>query len=271
VISPTSFDLAAYGFALLAGILSVLSPCVLPLLPIVLGSAVAGHRFGAIALAVGLALSFVVVGLFVATIGFSLGLDGDLFRRIGAVLLLIFGLMMLFPAWQTRATAVLASVGQSVGASISASVGSRFGGGLQQRVQDFRPVGLAGQFALGLLLGLIWSPCVGPTLGAAATLAAQRQNLAAVAALMLIFGIGASLPLLVIGLVLGRVREDRQPAMAAGGWRRSGLIAGRIGKALLGILLIVIALLILSGHDRQLEALLVDWSPAWLTALTTRF
>lgn len=263
MISSTSFDLAAYGFALLGGILSVLSPCVLPLLPIVLGSAVAGHRFGAIALAVGLALSFVIVGLFVATIGFSLGLDGGLFRRIGAVLLLMFGLLMLFPAWQTRASAALATVGQSVGASL----GGRFGGGLQQRAQDFRPVGLAGQFTLGLLLGLIWSPCVGPTLGAAATLAAQRQNLAAVAVLMLIFGIGASLPLLAIGLMLGRVRADRQPAQVAAQWR----MAGRIGKVLLGGLLIVIALLILSGHDRQVEAQLVDWSPAWLTALTTRF
>ena len=63
------------GLALLAGVLSTLSPCVLPILPMVLGAAVSEHRFGPAALAAGLTLSFVAIGLFVATIGFSLGLD----------------------------------------------------------------------------------------------------------------------------------------------------------------------------------------------------
>jgi cytochrome c biogenesis protein CcdA len=256
-VNAPAIDLAAYGFALLAGILSVLSPCVLPLLPIVFGSAVAAHRFGALALAVGLALSFVLIGLFVATIGFSLGLDGELFRRIGAVLLLLFGVLLLVPGLQARATSLLGCIS--------------LGDPLQERVQAFQPAGVTGQFFLGLLLGLVWSPCVGPTLGAAATLAAQRQDLAAVALLMLIFGIGSSLPLLAIGFVLGRVGAQDSAAPHAGHWRRSGVIAGRIGKPLLGVLLVALAILILSGHDRQVETWLVDWSPAWLTALTTRF
>lgn len=253
-MTTLAFDLPAYGFGLLAGILSILSPCVLPLLPIVLGGALAAHRFGALALAAGLALSFVLVGLFVATIGFSLGLDGDLFRRIAAVLLLVFGLLMLMPSWQTRMIAMLGRLGTALG-----------GDRLQQRVQNYAPVGIAGQFALGLLLGVIWSPCVGPTLGAAATLAAQRQNLGAVAAMMVVFGIGASLPLLAIGLTLGRLSR-RQAGTAA--WLRA---LGRVGKRLLGVLLIAVALSILSGYDRLVEARLVDWSPAWLTSLTTHF
>lgn len=254
------FDLAAYGFGLLAGILTVLSPCVLPLLPIVFGSALAAHRFGAVALAIGLALSFVLVGLFVATIGFSLGIDVDLFRRLGAVLLLLFGLALLFPSWQARAAIVFGHLpGRALGAD------------LQRRAQDYRPVGFGGQLALGLLLGVIWTPCVGPTLGVAATLAAQRQDLAAVAAMMLVFGIGASLPLLALGLILGHLRGSERDGDAAHRWRRSGLWAGRVGKSLLGFLLILVALLILSGRDRQIEAQLVAWSPAWLTDLTTRY
>jgi len=257
------FTFAAYGFGFLAGILSILSPCVLPLLPIVLGSALGAHRLGAVALSLGLALSFVIVGLFIATIGFSLGLDGDLFRRIGAVLLLVFGCLMLFPGLQARATALLGRL-----------PGIGLGARLQDGVQAYRPAGIGGQLALGLLLGLVWSPCVGPTLGAAATLAAQRQDLASVAAMMLVFGIGASLPLLVIGLGLGYWREHAGTRAKSGqrtNWRRAGLVAGRFGKSLLGILLLLLGLLILSGHDRQIEAQLVNWSPAWLAALTTRF
>ena len=68
------------GLALLAGILSTLSPCVLPLIPIVLGAALGRHRFGPVALAAGLALSFVAIGLFVATIGFAAGLGQEVFR-----------------------------------------------------------------------------------------------------------------------------------------------------------------------------------------------
>ncbi|HVJ41664.1 MAG TPA: cytochrome c biogenesis CcdA family protein [Dongiaceae bacterium] len=255
-----NFDLAAYGFGLLAGILTVLSPCVLPLLPIVFGSALAAHRFGAVALSLGLALSFVAVGLFVATIGFSLGLDGELFRRIGALLLLIFGLAMLFPTWQALAAVAFGHL-----------PGRAFGDRLQHHLQDYRPVGAAGQLVLGLLLGAVWSPCVGPTLGAAATLAAQRQNLTAVAAMMLVFGLGASLPLLAIGLAVGRLRRARPGGKAGRDWRRSALWAGRIGKSVLGCLLILVALLILSGRDRQIESQLVAWSPDWLTELTTRY
>ena len=73
-----------FGLAFLAGILSVLSPCVLPLLPLVLGAAASEHRLGPAALAAGLALSFVAIGLFVATVGFAVGLDGDVFRTVAA-------------------------------------------------------------------------------------------------------------------------------------------------------------------------------------------
>ena len=71
------------GIALLAGILSTLSPCVLPLIPIVLGVAVSEHRLGALALAIGLAVSFVAIGLFIATVGCGIGLDAGHLRALG--------------------------------------------------------------------------------------------------------------------------------------------------------------------------------------------
>ncbi|TAK48460.1 MAG: cytochrome c biogenesis protein CcdA [Xanthobacteraceae bacterium] len=233
-------------FALLAGILSTLSPCVLPLLPLVLGAAVSEHRFGPVVLAAGLAVSFVAIGLFVATVGFSIGLDADVLRAAAALLLLVIGLVLMVPQLQTRVAVA--------GGFVSNWTDDRFGG--------FARSGLKGQFAVGLLLGAVWSPCVGPTLGAASVLAAQGKDLGQVATVMAAFGVGAALPLLLLGLVSSDVMLR---------WRDKLARAGQGGKAILGALLVAIALLSLTGLDRKLEALLVDLSPTWLTQLTTRF
>jgi len=94
--------MSSYGLALIAGLLTALSPCVLPLIPIVIGTAIGEHRLGPVALAAGLGLSFVVVGLFVATIGFAAGLDQDLFRSVAAILLIVVGGVLLMPRLQAR-------------------------------------------------------------------------------------------------------------------------------------------------------------------------
>ena len=117
----------------------------------------------------------------------------------------------------------------------------------------FAAGGLSGQFLVGLLLGVVWSPCVGPTLGAASILAAKGENLGQVAITMIAFGIGAAVPLIAIGL-LSREALSR--------WRGRLMEAGKGGKALLGALLIAIGLLVATGLDKRLETLLVDASPA---------
>ena len=238
--------MATLGLALFAGILSTLSPCVLPILPLVLGAAVGEHRLGPAALAGGLALSFVVIGLFVALFGFAIGLDQEVFRAFAAVLLILIGGVLMLPRLQAQ-IAVAAG-------PISNWTQSRAGG--------FSTGGLGGQFLLGLLLGAVWSPCVGPTLGAASLLAARGENIGTVALTMIAFGIGAALPLLLLGLL------SREALLR---WRDRLMAAGKGGKALLGALLLAIGVLILSGLDKRLEAILVDASPAWLTNLTTRF
>jgi cytochrome c-type biogenesis protein len=233
-------------FALIAGILSTLSPCVLPLLPIILVTAVSEHRLGPLALASGLALSFVAVGMFIATIGYGIGLDAGFFRIIAATMLVALGVILLVPQLQTQIAAAASP--------ISGWTEERFGG--------IETAGLSGQFALGLLLGAVWSPCVGPTLGAASVLAAQGQDLAQVALVMLAFGLGAALPLLLLGLL------SRDTLMR---WRGRLLDAGKGGKLVLGGLLVVVGVMILSGLDKRVEAALVEASPAWLTEITTRF
>src|SRR3954466_11237372 len=88
--------------AFVAGVLSILSPCVLPILPVVLGAAASQHRWGPGALALGLSLSFVAIGLFLATIGQAIGLDADRLRVLGAALLIAIGTVLLLPALQMR-------------------------------------------------------------------------------------------------------------------------------------------------------------------------
>lgn len=238
------FGLGTYAISVAAGTLSTLSPCVLPLIPILLGTALAAHRLGPYALAAGLSLSFAVVGILLASIGASLGLDPGVFRNVAAVLLIGFALVLLSSWLQERfagAASGLSGAGNSLLARIS----------LQ---------GLSGQFVLGLLLGVVWSPCVGPTLGAAITLASQGQDLARVSLVMLLFGLGAGLPLVLIGLLsrqaLGRVRGRL-------------LAAGKLGKQVLGGVMLALGVLILTGADKAFEAWVLNVAPDWLVNLTT--
>ncbi|ETR79377.1 cytochrome C biogenesis protein [Afipia sp. P52-10] len=232
--------------AFLAGVLSILSPCVLPLVPIVLGAAVSEHRFGPAALAVGLAISFVAIGMFVATVGFAIGLDGAFFRMVGGALLTSLGLVLLVPRFQV--------VFATAAGPVSDWTERRFGG--------FSQKGLSGQFGLGLLLGAVWSPCVGPTLGAASVLAAQGEDLGHVALTMGTFGLGAALPLLALGLL------SREAILR---WRGRMLSAGSGMKAALGAMLLAAGVLVLTGLDKVLEAAMIRSAPSWLIDLTTRF
>jgi cytochrome c-type biogenesis protein len=234
------------ALAFAAGLLSILSPCVLPLVPIVLGTAIIAHPLGAVALAAGLSLSFTVLGLLLALVGFGLGIDAGMFRVAAAAIMIGLGAVLLVPAWQARLAAA--------GGPISDWADRRFGG--------LASSGLAGQFAVGLLLGAVWSPCVGPTLGAASLLASQGHDLLRVALTMAVFGIGAALPLILLGLL------SRATLM---GVRSRLMSAGKLGKGLLGATFIVIGVAIVSGADKRIEAALVAASPPWLTELTTSF
>jgi cytochrome c-type biogenesis protein len=232
--------------AALAGVLSTLSPCVLPILPIVLGAAAGEHRHGPLALAAGLALSFVAIGLFIATVGFSIGLTGDVFRIAAAVLMILIGVVLLVPQFSMRL----------------AAAGGPAGNWVEQRFGGFSTTGLSGQFAVGLLLGAVWSPCVGPTLGAASVLAAKGESLGQVTLTMLAFGVGAGLPLILLGML------SREALLR---WRNKMMSAGSRGKMIFGAVLLAAGLLVLTGLDKKVEAALVEASPEWLTVLTTRF
>ncbi len=240
------FGIGSYGFGLLAGLLSTLSPCVLPILPILLGSATAAHPRSPLALAGGLALSYAVIGTLIASLGASIGLDATIFRNVGAVILGVLGLVLMSTSLQQRFATATSGIGDA-GNNLISSLNLN---------------GLGGQFVIGLALGVVWSPCVGPTLGAAIVLASQGSHLPQVALLMGIFGVGAALPVIILAYL------SRTVMMKV---RGSLMQAGKTGKLILGFIMLAIAAMILSGADKPLESWLVQISPEWLTELTTRF
>lgn len=240
------FGLGSYGIGLLAGLLTTLSPCVLPIIPILLGSAANAYRQAPLALAGGLAISYAIIGTALAWAGSALNWDTSIFRSAGAVLLGLLGLVLMSTSLQQRFATATSGIGNA---------GS-------QLLSRMALGGLWGQFAIGLVLGVVWTPCVGPTLGAAVLLASRGTHLPQVALLMGIFGLGAALPVVALAYV-------SRAAMLK--MRRNLLQAGKTGKIILGAMMIVVAVMILSGLDQSIQGWLVNRSPAWLTQLTTRF
>jgi cytochrome c-type biogenesis protein len=215
-------------------------------LPIVLATAGSQTKWGPVALGLGVVLSFVTVGLFVALVGFSIGLNGHFFRTIAAAILVFLGLVLLIPSLQNRIS-LLAS-------PLSAWAQNRMGG--------ISSGGVLGQFGVGLLLGTVWSPCVGPTLGAASLLASRGKDIFQVALTMSAFAIGVGIPLVIIGMLSRSVLQKSRGTLMS---------ASSKFKSVLGIILVILGTLIISGYDKHVEAALVEASPDWLTNLTTKF
>lgn len=236
--------MVALALSLVAGLLTSLSPCVLPALPIVVAGAGARHRAGPLALAAGLVVSFTVVGVTLAAAGQAIGLDGVWLRRVAAGALVAAGAVLLSERLQTRLSLRLAPLA----------------GWAARRAGAGDSGGLGAQFGLGALLGALWSPCTGPTLGAAVGLAAQG-GIGRASLLMVVFGIGAATPLLAAAYA-ARAFGDRLPALRA---------FGGAGKPAFGAVLLVVGAAVLFGADRRVEAILLDRLPAGWIELLTRF
>jgi len=233
---------AILGF--FAGTLSVLSPCVLPLLPIVVASALQRHRYRPLALAGGLVLTSAATGLAFASLGFAVGVDRETMRTVAAALMLLAGLLLLVPRLQEAAARAAAPLARGANA-----------------LTGWPTPGLGGQFVFGLFLGAVWTPCTGPTLAAAVTLAARSEDLIHAGAVMLCFGIGAVVPVLGIAYGSRRVLAAREASLAR---------VAAFGRPVMGVLLLLVGVLTFSGTDKAIEAWLVAQMPDWLVDLTTR-
>ena len=236
--------MTAYVLSIFAGILTSISPCVLPALPLIVGSAAQQHRHAPLALAFGLVASFTTIGIFLSTIGIGLGIDQSVIRSVAAIILVIFGLILLVPKLQEGFQKLVSPLVQLANNKLSTG--------------KFQ--GLGGQFGLGMLLGAVWSPCVGPTLGGAIGLASQSGGLPQASMMMLLFGIGSAIPLLFIAYGSRKIFLLNRNRL---------LQAGLIAKPLLGIVLLIVGTAIYLGWDKVAETYLLNSLPeAWINLIT---
>lgn len=234
------------ALAFIAGLVTILNPCVLPLIPILIGSALGKSRLGPLALAAGLVTSFTLFGFTVIAFGYSIGLNEQLVRIFAGALLIVAGAVLLVPRAQTALSAVAAPI-------------SNFG---NQRLAKLGGDGAGGQFAVGLLLGIVWAPCVGPTLGVAIAAASQGESLISSFFIFLIFGLGVATSILVFAYGSRKALGDRRQTMVT---------LAKYGKPLFGIALLLVGLMVVSGLDKAIEAALLNILPESIIAFTTRF
>lgn len=230
----------------LAGLLTLINPCVLPVLPIVLATALQAGRTGPVVLAAGMSVSFVIVGMTIAVFGRALGIDDQVIAQAGAVLMMVFGVVLLVPRFaESFATA-------------TAGVSARADAGLD----DIDRTGLKGQFLGGLLLGAVWVPCVGPTLGGAIALASSGENLLWAAMTMLSFALGISTIIVLLAYGAQNAIKARRD------WMRS--ISGK-ARPIMGVIFVLVGLALLLNFHKYAEIWLLDRLPFWLQDLSVRF
>jgi len=225
--------------AFLAGIVTVLSPCVLPLLPVILASSVQEGRLRPWGVLAGFVLSFSFITLFLATLVGRLGIQPDTVRFASGLILLAAGIVLAVPRfghWFELRTAGVANVAVRLPAENN---------------------GLAGGFALGAGLGLAWTPCVGPIMAAVITLALNQTVTGGAVAVTLAYAIGTAIP-------MAAVIFGGRSLVARIGWirRHTDLV-----RTIFGGLLILAAVFVLTGFDRTIQTWLLRTFPNWETSL----
>lgn len=233
-------------FGYIAGLLTLLNPCVLPVLPVVLITALNTHKLGTLYLCAGLCLTFVTVGLFVASLGPTLGIDDVVISRTASFMMIAFGLILLLPSLGQRFAVAAAGASNT----------------LQVKTATYNGQGLTGQFVTGALLGAVWTPCIGPTLGGAIALASSGNNILWASFIMLSFALGVSTVILVLGAFSREAlmrNRDRMQALS------------QMARPIMGGLLVFIGVFLLLGLHYTIERWAIEYLPYWFQDLSITF
>jgi len=234
-----SISTLSVQIAILAGLLTVLSPCVLPILPVLIGRSLHSHRYGPVAIVIGLVGGFAVAGSLLGISASWLTGVANFLRYVAIAVLLGLGILALFPKWSYALFSYL---------PVQRWTQER----LAQSATPKEPrSGLWGEFWLGTQLGLLWTPCAGPVLGGILVLAAVHHQVMSAFSLLLAYGLGAAIPLLVIAYG-GRTLTQRLL-----GLRSHSLMLQKVG----GIVVILSAIAISLGWDVQIQLWLAPFFP----------
>jgi cytochrome c biogenesis protein CcdA len=224
------------ALALLAGIVTIAAPCTLPVLPILLGASVGQNgRARPAMIALGFVVSFSAVALLLGAITRIFDFDPTVLRSAAAILLLGFGLLMIWPApfeW------------------LSIRFSGLLNRGSDRNVQSRQ--GMIGGFVLGTTLGLVWTPCAGPVLGSILTLVATSRDIAWAGVLLVVYAIGAALPMLAIAYG-GQAVTTRIRSIAR--------LAPRLQQAF-GVVVIAFAVAAYFQYDTLIVARLTSFYPS---------
>lgn len=219
-------------FAFVAGAATALSPCVLPVLPVVLSAGLTGGRRRPLGVVTGLTLSFAFAIVALVYVIDALGLPDDLLRNVAIAVLAGFGVALLVPALAAR---VEAWISRLVPAPRRRASGEGFGSGL----------------LVGLSLGFVYAPCAGPILAGVITVSASQPFTGGRLGVALAYAVGS-------GVVLY--------ALLVGGRRLTGRIARHAGRLqmAMGATMVAVALLMLADYDTRFQTAIADDLPSFL-------
>lgn len=219
----------AIGLAILGGMVTVFSPCILPILPVVIGRSLQTHRYGPIALVAGTMSGFAIAGSLLGVASLWLTGLANFMRILAIAILLLLGLLSLFPKLNYLLLSKL-------------------------RLPKFpepERINLAGEFLLGSQLGLLWTPCAGSVLGSILVLAATEQEVFSAFILLICYGFGAGIPMLLLAYA------SRYFSKSFLKLRKHSAILQRIG----GLLISLTAIAIILGWDVKVQLWLAPLFP----------
>jgi cytochrome c-type biogenesis protein len=223
-ITPLTFS-----FALGGGLLTILSPCVLPVIPLVLGRSFKSHQFGPVMLVLGLVSGFAAIGSLLGVASSWFVDFANILRNVAVGLLFGLGLLAIFPKLSYWIVSYL-----------------QFGKSWEPQTP-----GLCSEFWIGTQLGLLWTPCAGPALGSILVLAAVKHEVLGALALLTVYGLGAGIPLLAIAYSSRQIGNS---------WRRLLPYTGTLQRVG-GISMAGTAISILLGWDVAIQLWLAPLFP----------
>jgi cytochrome c biogenesis protein CcdA/thiol-disulfide isomerase/thioredoxin len=248
--------LVLLAFAFVSGVITILSPCILPVLPIVLSGGIGGGKARPFGVLAGFVASFTVFTLTLSAIVRALGIPADALRVVAVVLIAVFGIVMLVPQLRNGFELLTSRIASRGSKTSSVAVGQPMAGRAGQAA--VHQAGFWSGTVVGLSLGLVWTPCVGPIMASVISLALTQQVRGDSVFITLAYTLGTSIPMLAV-MLGGRALLSRVPTLTRN--------TANIQKGF-GVLMLAMAVAIGLGWDRRFQAAVLRAFPNYGTGLT---